>query len=78
MIEAIDAGRNVVKSSTMLSANAKCLTKGRIYNPGRLITAKIDMEDVVMKRFEALLNNKSENIKILIGPTRMNASPPHG
>jgi (R,R)-butanediol dehydrogenase/meso-butanediol dehydrogenase/diacetyl reductase len=45
--------------------------KGRICKPERLITAKIDMEDVVPKGFEALLNNKSENIKILISPTRI-------
>jgi len=44
------------------------ISEGKIRHPERLISAKIPMEDAVSKGFEALLNNKSQNVKILIEP----------
>jgi threonine dehydrogenase-like Zn-dependent dehydrogenase len=41
---------------------------GRIHQPERLISAKIPVEDVVSKGFQALLNNKSNTIKVLVKP----------
>ena len=41
---------------------------GRIDQPERLISAKIPVEDVVSRGFEALLNNKSDTIKVLVEP----------
>lgn len=43
---------------------------GRIQQPERLISARIPMEDVVSRGFEALLNDKSGAIKVLVDPHR--------
>lgn len=44
------------------------IAEGKICQPERLISAKIPMEDAVSKGFDALLHNKSQNVKILIEP----------
>lgn len=44
------------------------VTEGRIHEPERLISAKIAVEDIVSKGFDALLNNKSDTIKVLVKP----------
>ncbi|KAI1620440.1 chaperonin 10-like protein [Exophiala viscosa] len=44
------------------------VTEGRIHRPERLISAKIAVEDIVSKGFDALLNNKSDTIKVLVKP----------
>ena len=46
----------------------QAIDEGKIKQPERLISAKISMEDVVSKGFEALLNNKDQNVKILVEP----------
>lgn len=42
------------------------IAEGKIDRPERLISARIAMKDTVPKGFEALLNNKSQNVKILV------------
>ena len=44
----------------------RAITEGKIDRPERLISARIPMKDTVSKGFEALLNRKSENVKILV------------
>ena len=47
------------------------LTKGaagKFQGYERMITRRINLEDVVSKGFEELINNKDEHIKILISP----------
>ncbi|EXJ84798.1 hypothetical protein A1O3_05470 [Capronia epimyces CBS 606.96] len=46
----------------------RAIAEGRIRQPERLISAKIPVEDVVSKGFEALLHNKSDTIKVLVQP----------
>lgn len=46
----------------------QAIAEGRIREPKRLISGKIRMEDAVSKGFDALLNNKSRNTKILVEP----------
>ena len=41
------------------------MADGRI-NPGRLITAKVPLEDAVTKGFEELIANKEKNFKVLL------------
>lgn len=49
------------------------ISDGRIKQPERLISARISMEDTVSKGFEALLNNKDQNVKILVEPVSASA-----
>jgi len=49
-------------------ATIEMVTSGRV-DPFQFITGRIDLDDIVPRGFEELVNNKEENVKILVRPT---------
>ena len=43
------------------------IASGKV-DPFQLITGRIALEDIVKNGFEELVNNKEENVKILVHP----------
>jgi (R,R)-butanediol dehydrogenase/meso-butanediol dehydrogenase/diacetyl reductase len=46
----------------------KLLQEGKLKNVEQFITGRISAEDVVEKGIDQLINNKEENVKILVHP----------
>jgi (R,R)-butanediol dehydrogenase/meso-butanediol dehydrogenase/diacetyl reductase len=48
-------------------ATIEMIASGKV-DPFQFITGRIQLEDIVARGFDELINNKEENVKILVGP----------
>lgn len=51
-------------------ATIEMVASGKV-DPFQFITGRIDLDDIVGKGFDELINNKEENVKILVSPKRL-------
>jgi len=67
MAKHINVRSALIFSDDDFKETMQMMAEGKLVGYEKLITGRIQLEDIVEKGFDELINNKDEHIKILVG-----------